>query len=277
MMYKLFIADDQFIIIQGLKKLLNWQSLGIEIIGDAVKGDEAEKLILSLKPDIAVLDIQMPGKSGLDILHDIKRHGLATKVIFLSAYEKFEYAQDALKSGASDYLTKPISKEKLREAVTNAIKRINEETAVKTAMVQAGRARRARGESEEDGEFSLTRLLQSVDNEQIRQIIMYMNERFAENISLEKMAKRANMNPYYFSVFFKKSAGLHFKDCLTNIRLEHARDILDREDVKTYDLASMVGYEDPRHFAKVFKKAFGVSPKEYATLSLESEEGRAPP
>jgi two-component system response regulator YesN len=261
-MYKLFIADDQFIIIQGLKKLLNWEAMNVEIIGDATKGDEAEKLILALKPAIAILDIRMPGKSGLDILHSIKEHSLETKVIFLSAYEEFEYARDALKSGAQDYLTKPVNKEKLREAVMAVLKQIDNDTAVKAAMVQAGRAARNFSPG-----FSLANLLKTIDNEQIRQVIAYMNEHYAENISLETMAKRANMNPYYFSVFFNKASGIHFKDCLSTIRLEHAREILDRENINTLDLAGLVGYEDPRHFARIFKKTFGLSPKEYKSKS----------
>ncbi|MDR2433341.1 MAG: helix-turn-helix transcriptional regulator, partial [Treponema sp.] len=71
------------------------------------------------------------------------------------------------------------------------------------------------------------------------------------------------MNPFYFSVYFKKNSGIRFKDCLTRIRMEHALNILREEDIETWELAERVGFQDPRYFSGLFKKIFGKTPTKY--------------
>ncbi|MDR0656530.1 MAG: response regulator [Treponema sp.] len=263
-MYKLFIADDETIIIQGLKKILDWSSLNIEISGEASNGKIAEENILALNPDLVILDIRMPLRSGLDILHSIKNKAMDTQVIFLSAYEEFIYVQDALESGAQNYLTKPVDKKKLLKAVKTALKQIDLNNAAKAAMekiLQIEKEQTAINPGSVD--FSIDEFIKSIKNEQIRYILAFMNEHYAENITLERIAKMAYMNPYYFSVYFNKNTGLHFKECLTRIRLVHAIKLLEMKDIKTYEVAEMVGFTDPRYFSELFKKIYHKTPSEY--------------
>jgi YesN/AraC family two-component response regulator len=262
-MYKLFIADDEKIIIQGLKKLLDWNSLNIEITGEAINGKEAEENIIRICPDLAILDIRMPLRSGLDILHTIKKRNLAVKVIFLSAYEEFSYARDALESGAFNYLTKPVVKEKLREVILSALGCVEAEGNARSAVERIARIDRKLGARPPEGEFSLEQLILSAENDTIRRLLRFMDEYFAENITLDRLAKMAFLNPNYFSVYFKKNTGLHFKECLTRIRLEHAAAMLKRDDIKTYEVAELAGFTDPGYFSELFKKIYGKTPLEY--------------
>jgi two-component system response regulator YesN len=262
-MYKLFLADDEKIIIQGLKKLLDWAALDIEISGEATNGRDAEEKILESGPDLAILDIRMPLRSGLDILHAIKSHKLETKVIFLSAHEEFGYVRDALESGAQNYLTKPVDRTKLLQAVKAVLRQIDSDVSARFALEKVQHMEKENDPAGKAARFSVDDFLKSVDNEQIRRIIVYMDEHYGENISLERIARMAYMNPYYFSVFFKKNTGMNFKECLTRIRLEHAITLLDREDIKTYELAGQVGFNDPRYFSELFKKIYGKTPLEY--------------
>jgi len=71
------------------------------------------------------------------------------------------------------------------------------------------------------------------------------------------------MNPYYFSVYFKKNSGINFKDCLTRIRLEHALTKLKQSNLKTWELAENLGFSDPQYFSTLFKKFYGKTPMEY--------------
>jgi len=84
-MYKLFIADDEVIILRGLKKILDWEALNIEIVGEALNGQDAEDFIITNEPDLAILDIRMPLRIGLDILHTVREKNLRTRVLFGSA------------------------------------------------------------------------------------------------------------------------------------------------------------------------------------------------
>ncbi|MDR3193298.1 MAG: response regulator [Treponema sp.] len=262
-MYKLFIADDEKIIIQGLKKLLDWDSLNIEISGEAINGKEAEEKIIGICPDLAILDVRMPLRTGLDILHTIKSRNLAVKVIFLSAYEEFGYARDALESGAFNYLSKPVVKEKLREVIESALSRIKAEENTRSAVERLARIDRKLGVTPLEEEFSLEQLVRSAENAAIRRILRFMDEHFAENITLERLAKMAFLNPSYFSVYFRKNTGLRFKECLTRIRLEHAAAMLKRDDIKTYEAAELAGFTDPGYFSEIFKKIYGKTPLEY--------------
>jgi YesN/AraC family two-component response regulator len=260
--YKLFLADDELIIIKGLKKLLDWPSLMVEIIGEAANGRDAEEGILRSRPDLAILDIRMPLRSGLDILHTIKEQALDTKVIFLSAYEEFAYAQDALDSGAQNYLTKPVNREKLKETVEEAIRQIEAAHIAKDALEKVFRIEKTLLK-ERQNNITIRDMIKLQKNEQVRQLIIYMDEHHREDIPLERIAKRAFMNPSYFSVYFKKNAGINFKECLTMIRLEHALALLEKEDIKTYELAERVGFENPGYFSELFKRVYGKTPLEY--------------
>ncbi|RAV05607.1 response regulator [Paenibacillus sp. YN15] len=122
------LADDEPIIIKGLKKLIPWEKHGIRVIGEAWTGRGLLELMEKEEPDLIITDISMPDGSGIDVLKEIGRRGLKTKVIFISAYQEFSYAKDALALGAVDYLVKPIEKGLLLAAVERAIAALEEES-----------------------------------------------------------------------------------------------------------------------------------------------------
>lgn len=117
-MYKLFIADDEAIIREGLRCLLDWETLGFTIAGEAANGDAALQFLLSETPDLVLLDIRMPGMSGLDVVRIAREHGYDGKVVILSGYSDFNYARTAIRYGVLSYLTKPIDEDELLEIVT---------------------------------------------------------------------------------------------------------------------------------------------------------------
>ena len=121
-MYKMIIADDEEIIVKGLCKLLDWDSLGIEIIGLCSCYDEIVECLEKEHCDILITDVSMPGKNGIEAIKYIREKNLGTQVIFISGFSEFSYARDALRGGAVDYLTKPVSREGMLEAVGKAIK-----------------------------------------------------------------------------------------------------------------------------------------------------------
>lgn len=117
MTMRVVIADDEPIIIKGLRKLIDWEGLGLEIVGQAFDGQALLEVIESLKPDIVISDISMPHRSGIDIIKEINSRSLPVKVIFISAYQEFSYAKDAVAFGAIDYLVKPVSKLELEKVL----------------------------------------------------------------------------------------------------------------------------------------------------------------
>jgi len=121
------LADDEPLIVKGLGKLLPWSDLGIEIVGYAYDGKELLELMEQHVPDIVISDISMPHLTGIDIIKQVKQRQLTSKIIFISAYQEFSYARDAIAYGAVDYVVKPIKKSDLENAVTKALSLIREE------------------------------------------------------------------------------------------------------------------------------------------------------
>src|SRR5262245_33165955 len=104
---KLMLVDDELLTLELLENLLDWSKLGIEITGKAMDGIEALRRIEEDCPDILITDIRMPGMDGLALVQKIRETNTRMKIIILSAFGEFEYAQKALSYGAAGYVLKP--------------------------------------------------------------------------------------------------------------------------------------------------------------------------
>lgn len=117
-MLKVIIADDEDKICQLIYKLINWEEMGMSVVGIAHNGVEALELIQALTPDIAITDIRMPGFDGLEFIERAKEYNSQVQFVIISGYQHFEYAQRAIKYGVLDYLLKPVNKEELIGTLT---------------------------------------------------------------------------------------------------------------------------------------------------------------
>ena len=121
MLWKVLLCDDEAVIVKGLRRLIDWEALGVEVVGEATDGETAAELIRQTRPDLVVSDIRMPRLSGLDVMAGVQAGEYAPKFIFISGYGEFEYARRALAGGAVDYLLKPVSAEALEKSVRRAL------------------------------------------------------------------------------------------------------------------------------------------------------------
>jgi two-component system response regulator YesN len=112
-MYKVILVDDEQVIRQGLKKILDWTSLGFEIIDEAENGLRAYEKIKTLNPDLVLLDIRMPGLDGIGLLEKLRQEGSKCRVIYLTGFAEFEYAKRAISLGVEAFLTKPFDEDEL--------------------------------------------------------------------------------------------------------------------------------------------------------------------
>lgn len=119
-MYRIMLADDEPIVTKAMMTLTDWKALDCEVIHAAYDGQEVLSLLESLTPDVLITDIRMPGADGIEIAKYIKEQGLNIKVIVLTAYADFSYAQSALKYDVVDYITKTGAFEGLEDAVEKA-------------------------------------------------------------------------------------------------------------------------------------------------------------
>ncbi len=123
-MFKVMIIDDEPIIRKGLRNIIDWRQYDCEICAEAADGEEGAELIKSLRPDIVFTDIKMPEVDGLSMIKEIKDNVNDSKIIILTGYRDFDYAQEAIKLGAFDFILKPSKIEELIDVVKRAIKEL---------------------------------------------------------------------------------------------------------------------------------------------------------
>lgn len=238
-MLKLLAADDEQLALLALKKKIQELIPQIDVVRTAKNGQEAVELAGVLRPDIAILDIEMPVLSGLDAANIIHKQIPDCRILFLTAYSKFEYAVGAIRVNASDYLVKPVSPYELRDKLATICKELAPE----------GQATHA------------------VDASPFRiKVDTYLSTHYQDNISLELVAESLGQSPFYFSRCFKQEYGRNFIDYLTNYRLEHAQRLLLETELSVREIGQMCGYPDPNYFAKVFKRNRQVTPTIYRQI-----------
>lgn len=123
-MWKLLIADDEPKIRRGLRKIIDWKSHDVQVIGEAEDGEVALDLIERLEPDIILLDINMPFLNGLNLLEKINDLNMNFIIIIISGYDEFSYAQKALEYNVFDYVLKPVSREKMEKIIVKALNKL---------------------------------------------------------------------------------------------------------------------------------------------------------
>ena len=113
---RVVIADDHTVVRQGIRGVLE-DIDGLSVIGEAGDGEEALSLVRELDPDVVVLDVNMPGRTGLDVAGTLRDEGTASRVLILSMHDDPEYVLQAVRAGADGYVLKDVAPSELRDAV----------------------------------------------------------------------------------------------------------------------------------------------------------------
>lgn len=116
-MLRVFMADDEEEVLKGMKMIVDWEGLGYEICGSAADGQSTYEEVLRLEPDLLIVDIHMPKMQGIEVVSNLRKAHFHGRIIILSGYSEFRYAQEAMKLGVDYYLTKPIDEDDLEKAL----------------------------------------------------------------------------------------------------------------------------------------------------------------
>lgn len=130
-MIKAFLVEDEKIIREGIHRMIPWSEYGYELVGEAKDGEIALPLIRKMEPDVLITDIKMPFMDGIELSKLVKRELPATKIVMISGYDDFEFAQQAISVGVERYLLKPISRNSLLEVLEDIHVKYDTENAQK--------------------------------------------------------------------------------------------------------------------------------------------------
>jgi len=259
-MYQAIIIDDEQWVIKSLIAIIEDQEY-FEIVGEFYDGFSAFSYIQEHKPDLAFIDVQLPGMNGLELLQSAKQQNLPTLFIVISGHAEFAYAQKALFNNAVSYCLKPFSRNELMDSMQKAYRILeNHNSSLSVSDSDACQEEEKLPGIPED--FLPPEHLKT-ENKLIQSMLDYISEYYTEDISIQLLADLTCITPNYASQLFKEEVGNTFSSYLTNTRIYHASKLLLHTNMQIFMIASQVGYKDYFYFAKVFKRFTGYTPTSY--------------
>ena len=265
-MYRLLVADDEMIERAVLVQLLE-EELGDQCrIFQAENGREALEVYEKEKIQIAVLDIEMPGITGIEAAQRIREKDKDCCIIFLTAFDEFSYAKKAITIRALDYLLKPYDEKELLLVLDEAMRMVDE---YQTEEIRKTVTETTAGSPEGEGSGSGAAVVNGTGGDPMVEtrltdlIYQYIRDNYMFDISMQEVARTMNYSEAYFCKLFKQFFGKNFTAYLTEYRIEMAKKMLQTPTVNIKEIGKAVGYADSNYFAKVFKRVTGDSPSEY--------------
>lgn len=233
-MYKIIFVDDEPLILDGLKQIIEWDKYGISVVGSATSTEDAMILIEEFEPEIIITDIRMHGSNGLDMIENLNKGGYGGYIIILSGYRDFEYAQKAIEHRVFSYLLKPLDINKLENLIIKIVDKLNETKA-------------------------------SIDcsKNTIEDIVEYIKIHFFEDISLGELAKQYHFEISNFSRAFKRYTGENYTDYVAKLRVEYSKKYLAETTRSVEEITEIVGYKSVRYFRELFMEYTGMTPSQY--------------
>ncbi|MEY8461955.1 response regulator transcription factor [Streptococcus merionis] len=238
-MYGLLIAEDEPLVRKGIRNLIDYSQFDIHIVEEAADGREAWQIFQEKPIDIVLTDINMPHLDGISLAQLIKEREPRTHVVFLTGYDEFDYALSALKLGADDYLLKPFSKTDVEQILSQILLHLRQaQTEIEVKELVEGKHHSSLGQA--------------------------IQERLSDpNLTLKNLADQLGFSANYLSQLIKNDVGQPFQHYLIAERIRKAKLLLLTTDLKIYEIAEQVGFEDMNYFSQRFKLETGKTPRQF--------------
>ena len=243
--WRVMLIDDEESARKLLRAGIRWESLGMEVVGEAASGIEAINVIDDLKPDIAFVDISMPFMNGIEFTETVTERYPHLIIIIMTAIDQFEYARKCVSLPVYEYMLKPM----VRADVTAILEKVRD------------RLDREKDHWEEiPGDEETMHPEEDNPTELIRR---YVEQNFSDSkLNLAFLAQHFGFSPSYLSRKFKQDTGKNFVEYLAELRMEEAIRLAG-SNTKMFCTAAAVGIPDPNYFSRCFKKYTGKSYSEY--------------
>lgn len=245
-MYRVMIIDDEQSARKLMRAAINWESLNMEVVGEAASGIEAINVIDEMKPDIAFVDISMPFMNGIEFTEVATKRYPNLIIIIMTAIDQFEYARKCVSLPVFEYMLKPM----VRAEVTQVLEKAKAKLDVELKERQI----------EKQNENTSTTEMEPNTIEQIKK---YIEKNYTDpQINLAGVAQNFGFSASYLSRKFKQEVGKNFVEYLTECRMQAAIKLAESNQ-KMFHTSSEVGIPDPNYFGRCFKKYTGMSYSDY--------------
>lgn len=238
-MWKVFLVDDEEIILKQIEQTVPWMDNGFEVIGMDTNADRAVRKVLELKPDVIISDLRMPQLDGHAFMRTVREEGLDAEFVMLSAYGTFEDARTFFQQEGFDYLLKPLQIQEVQMVLEKLAKKLAKKKPFEVASDDLG------------------------INPAFLELVEYVKKHFAEKFTLDQLAKQFGLSAGYICNLFAKSYNTTLTCFVTKVRMEHAVELMKDRSFSLKNVAVECGYKDYFYFNKVFKGYYGVAPSQY--------------
>lgn len=244
-MYQAIIVEDERNIRVRLKQHFDWKAYNINIVADFDNGQSALEYIRCHPVSIVMTDIRMPRMTGLELAEQLNNTFPKIIIVFITAYDDFEYAQQAIEYNVRGYLLKPIMKEHFQHTMSKI-----------SALLK------------EESDESRDRVLHVDKNypSYVQFSIEYAYEHYHEPISLKDIAEKLFINEAYFSNLFSQATGMRYMHFVNLIRINKAAQLLKETLLSSKEISDKVGFMSHSYFNRVFKQQKGISPLMYRKI-----------
>ena len=245
-MYRVMLIDDEASARKLLRASINWESLDMEVVGEAASGIEAINVIDDMRPDVAFVDISMPFMNGIEFTEVATKRYPDLVIIIMTAIDQFEYARKCVALPVFEYMLKPMVRAEVTEVLERVKRRLDERIGTK--------------DDENAGDSDAP---DEIGGSGIEQIKKYIETNYTDSkLNLTSVAQTFGFSSSYLSRKFKQETGKNFIEYLTECRINAAIK-LAQSNTKMFKASAEVGIPDPNYFGKCFKKYTGVSYSEY--------------
>ena len=255
---RVLVAEDELIERKVLCKTLQRYLGDLIFLYEAKNGREAVEIFEREAPQVAILDIEMPGLTGLEVARRIRETDKRCGILFLTGFDKFSYAKQAISVRALDYLLKPYNEQELVFAVEDAIRQVTARQLPHRPAEEAA----APAPQEEDADIR-TSLIRA-------QVQAFIEAHYREDISMQDAAAALRYSDAYFCKLFKQCFKVNFSAYLNEYRVEKARQLIADPRISLKDISTACGYSDSNYFTRVFKRLTGQTPSEYRWALLQN-------
>ena len=251
MKYDLLLAEDITPEREALRNMLKQHWGHLFNISEAEDGSQALALVSIKCPDIAILNIEMPGASGLEVARKIRSSGKPCVILFISDFDSFSYAQQAITLRAMEYILKPYEEETLVCAMQQAVASLRQ----LKSLVRDPQPLPPPAPVPHVNDPRLAMVREDISS--------YISSHFMEELSMKNVARAMNYSDAYFCKLFKQCFQVNFSTYLNEFRIRKAQSMLENPRVNIKNVGWACGYSDPNYFSRVFKRITGQTPSEY--------------
>lgn len=248
---KVLIVDDEAYSVETLKAEIKWQKYPIDQVLCAYNAEEAREVIIRDQINLLICDIEMPGESGLELIEWVREgtrlDGYNMECIILTCHPEYHFMRKAMQIGCSDYLLKPVDYNEIDGVIEKAIRKIDENRTEYIKLESFGSG------------------MNDTEREDIirAKLIPYIRENINSPFMITDLARHAALNPQYMMRLFKKTTGKSIVEYVTERKMELAKEMLGKTQWTNEIISEKVGYVSANYFIKLFKKQYGMTPREF--------------